>query len=121
MEGRFRSACPAWVGIQIPTRSAGESMAAAGHGAAQPAAAGWGLIMTVGDYPPASKRIILQTHVQAGVTAIKVIFKPLGESTLWRLTGEQHKPYGLLCVQYVPGKGNLAPVSCLPASERLLD
>lgn len=32
---------------------------------------------------------------------------------LWRLTGEQHKPYGLLHVQYVPGKGNLAPVSCL--------
>lgn len=41
MEGRFRPACPAYVGIQIPARSAGESMTATVHGAAQPAAAGW--------------------------------------------------------------------------------
>lgn len=62
------------------------------------------------------KRIILQTHVQTGVTVIEVIFNLWGSRhsrVLWRLAGEQHKPYGLLHVQYVPGKGDLALVSCL--------
>ena len=56
MEGRFRPACPACVGIQIPARSPGESMTAAAHGAAQPAAAGCGLLLRIGEYPPACNK-----------------------------------------------------------------
>lgn len=61
MEDHFRAAC---VGTQILVRSGGESMTAAGHGAAQPAAAG--LLaeccslfvppLTIGDYPPAYQK-----------------------------------------------------------------
>lgn len=74
MEGRFRPACPAWVGIEIPAGSAGESMTAAGHGAAQPAAAGCGLLLLmIGDYPPACKRHV-QTHVHAGASLLSRLF-----------------------------------------------
>lgn len=47
------------------------------------------------------------------VTAIDVIFKTPTVCVFWRLTGEQHIRYGVLYIQSLPGKGNLAPVSCL--------
>lgn len=60
--------------------------------------------------------IITQTHVQTDVPLPSRLFVTLLETVAVSsggLTGEQHKLYGLLCIRYKPGKGDLARVSCL--------
>lgn len=60
--------------------------------------------------------IITQTHVQTDVPLPSRLFLTLLETAAVSsggLTGEQHKLYGLLCIRYEPGKGDLARVSCL--------